>query len=79
MVNINRGEESRTGQVPGLSGPPTVERDIFEDILTDAEVLVTPQRRVQFTGMVTSTPIVFERPAEHLVEHKPIICTSWVP
>ena len=78
-ININRGAASRTGQVPDLSGPPTVKRDIFEDILTDAEVPVTPQRWVQFADMAKSMPIVLGKPAEPLVEWTPQIYASQVP
>ena len=45
-VNVHRGAASRAGQVPDLNGPCTIKRDTFEDILTDAEVPVTPQRQV---------------------------------
>ena len=37
-VNTKGGAASSTGQVPDLSGPPTVKRDAFEDILTNVEV-----------------------------------------
>ena len=67
-VNTNRGAALKAGQVPDLSGAPTVKRDTLEDILTDVEVLVTPQRWVPFANMATSMPIVLGRPTEHLVE-----------
>ena len=70
---------SKTGQVPDLNWPPTVKRDNFEDILTDVEVLVTSQRWVQFANIVTSTPMVLGRPAEHLVEQTQQIGASQVP
>ena len=79
MVNTNRGAALKTGQVHDLSGPPMVRREAFQDILTDAEDPVTPQRWVPFANMVTSTPIVLGRPAEHLVEQTPHISTSRVP
>ena len=43
-VNTTRGAALKTGQVPNLGGQPTIRRDAFEDILTDAEVPATPQR-----------------------------------
>ena len=46
MVNSNIGLALKTGQVPDLDGPPTIKRDTFEDILTDVEFPVTPQRQV---------------------------------
>ena len=57
-MKVDRGTASRTSQVPSLSGPPTIKRDTCEDILTDAEVPVTPQRWVQFADMATSMPLV---------------------
>ena len=65
-INTVRGEAERTGQVPDLGEPPTVERDTFEDILADVEdeVPTTPQRWVWFANVVTSTPV--PRPTEHL-------------
>ena len=67
-VNIDRGAASRTGQVPDLSGPPTIKSDTFEDILTNVDVLVTPQRWVLFTSMATSMPIVLGRPSDYHAE-----------
>ena len=61
-VNIVRGAVERAGQVPDLGNPPTLRRDMLEDILAEQEqeeVLVTPQRWVRFS---TLTPIV--RPVE---------------
>ena len=46
MVNTKRGAALRTGHVHDLSRPPTVRRETFEDILTDAEVPITSQRQV---------------------------------
>ena len=76
-INTDRGEASRTGQVPDLHRPPTIKRVTFEDILTDVEVPTTPQRQVQFADMATSTPI--ERLTECLVERTPQIGVSQVP
>ena len=42
-INTNRGAGLESGQVPALVWPPTMRRDTFKDILTDAEVPVTPQ------------------------------------
>ena len=78
-MNVNRGTASRTSQVPDLSGPPIIKRDTFEDILTDAEVLVTPQRQVRFAKGTTSMPIVFGRPADFHVEWIQLIDASQVP
>ena len=61
-VNIVRGAAEKAGQVPDLGNPPTLRRDMLEDILAEQEeekVPVTPQRWVRFS---TSTPIV--RPVE---------------
>ena len=45
-VNVTRGAASRTDQVPHLNGPTSINKDTSEDILADAEVLVTPHRWV---------------------------------
>ena len=55
-------------QVPGLNGQPIIKEDAFEDILVDAKVLAIPQRQVWFADMVTSTPIVLERPVKYHME-----------
>ena len=57
-VNTVRGATERAGQIPDLGNPPTLRRDMLEDILAEQgeeEVPVTPQRWVRFS---TSTPIV---------------------
>ena len=61
-VNTRRGAVLEMDQVPDLDGPPIIKRDIFEDILADAEVPTTAQRWVQFADMATSTPIILEIP-----------------
>ena len=46
-VNVVRGATERAGQVPDLGNPPTLRRDMLEDILAEQEqeeVPVTPQR-----------------------------------
>ena len=62
-VNTIRGAAERVGQVPDLGNLPTFREDTLNDILEEQqeeeEVLVTPQRQVQFS---TSTTIV--RPVE---------------
>ena len=61
-VNIVRGAVEGAGQVPDLGNPPTLRRDMLEDILAEQEeeeVPVIPQRQVRFS---TSTPFV--RPVE---------------
>ena len=61
-VNIVRGAAEIAGQIPDLGNPPTLRRDMLEDILAEQEemeVPVTPQRWVRFS---TLTPIV--RPVE---------------
>ena len=45
-INVNRGAASRTGKLPDLNETPGIEKDTFEDILTDAEVPATHQRWV---------------------------------
>ena len=48
-LNVVRGATERAGQVPDLGNPPTLRRDMFDDILAEQEeeeVPVTPQRRV---------------------------------
>ena len=77
-VNTNRGVALKTGQVPDLGGLPIIKRETFQDILADAEVPTTPQRRVQFADMATSTPIILERPMKCLVEQTPQVGASQV-
>ena len=78
-VDINRGAATKMGQIPDLSGPLTIKRDTSKDILTNAGVLVTPQRSVQFANMATSIPIMSGRPADFLEEQTPQIGTPRVP
>ena len=78
-VYINRGVASETGQVPVLNGLPTIKRDTFKDILTDAEVPVTQQRWIWFSNMATLMPIVLGRPTDYHEEWTPWIGVSWVP
>ena len=68
-----------TGQVPDLCRPLIVRRDIFEDILADAEVKVqtTLQRWGHFADVATSTPI--PRPMKYLQERTQHSGASLVP
>ena len=63
-VNTVGGTTERAGQMPDLGNPPVLRRDTFEDILADDEekVPVTPQKRVRFANVATSTPVT--RPVE---------------
>ena len=78
-VNTVRGASSRAGQVPDLGRPPILRRDIFEDILADAEDEVphTPQRWVWFANVATSTPI--PRPMEPQEDRTRPLRASEVP
>ena len=78
-ANITRRAASNTVQVPDLSWPPIVKRDNLEDIIRNAEVLVTPQRSIQFANMVLLMPILFGRPTDYQEEQIPQIGASWVP
>ena len=48
---VNTVTGAGTGQVPDLGRPPTLRRDTFEDILTEAGVPTTPQRLVWFADV----------------------------
>ena len=63
-INTVRGAVERAGQVPDLGNLPMLRRDTFNDVLAEEEeeVLVTPQRWVQFANVATSIPIT--RPVE---------------
>ena len=70
-ININRRATSKAGQIPDLYGSPINKRDTFQDILTDGQVPVIPQRWVQFVDMATSVFIVLKTPAEYNMEWTP--------
>ena len=78
-VNTVRGAAKRAGQVPALGKPPMLRRVTFEDILAneEEEVPVTPQRRVRFANVATSTPV--PRPVEWPRERTQSSWVSQVP
>ena len=45
-ANATGGSASKTSQAPDINLPPTINRDTSDDILMDAEVPGTPQRKV---------------------------------